>query len=209
MTEQIESIDSLRTDILREIANIGTGHAASALSALLGRTIIQTVPKVKLIHISEMPESLGGAEKVVVSGMMHITGDISGYLLIIFDIDQADSIISLVMGKQPRRRSKARSRFSAMDKSVLTETFNIMSGSYLTAVAEFTNLTMSQSIPYFCMDMVGAILNTASVEIGKSGDYAILFNSELYSENDCIDSNLILLPDESSCDKLLNSLGII
>jgi chemotaxis protein CheY-P-specific phosphatase CheC len=46
LTEQIENIDSLRTDILREIANIGTGHAASALGALLGRTIIQTVPKV-------------------------------------------------------------------------------------------------------------------------------------------------------------------
>jgi Chemotaxis protein CheC, inhibitor of MCP methylation len=74
LAEYIGSLDNMRTDILREVANIGTGHAANALGMLLGKTIIQSVPNVKLIHISEMPDVLGGAEKVVVSGMLHIYG---------------------------------------------------------------------------------------------------------------------------------------
>ncbi len=203
----IEGLDSMRTDILREIANIGTGHAANALGSLIGKTIIQSVPNVKLVPISDMPEVLGGAEKVVAAGMLHIAGDIGGYLLIIFDLEQADGVISLLLGRKPRRRKTPRRRFSAMDKSVLTETFNIMSGSYLTAVAEFTNLRTTQSVPYFCMDMVGAIISAASVEVGKFGDYAVLFKSQLYNENECINSDLILLPDENSCEKLLSSLG--
>jgi chemotaxis protein CheC len=199
----------MRTDILREIANIGTGHAANALGSLLGKTIIQSVPNVKLIPINELPDALGGAEKIATAGMLHITGDISGYLLIVFDLEEADNIISLALNRKPRRKKVVRQRFSELDKSVLNETFNIMSGSYLTAVAEFTNMQTKQSVPYFCMDMVGAIISTASVEIGKSGDYAIFFKSQLYNEKESINSDLILLPDEKSCDKLLNSLGML
>jgi chemotaxis protein CheC len=209
LDNKVDNFDSLQVDILREIANIGTGHAAGALGMLLGKTIIQSVPKVKLIPIYEMQDVLGGPEKVVVAGMLRLSGDISGYLLIIFNLDQADKIIALMMGKTPSKRKSERRRFSTLDKSVLNETFNIMSGSYLTAVASFTNMVLQQSIPFFCMDMVGAVLSTASAEIGKSGDYAIFFESELYSENEPINSALILIPDESSCKKLLESLGLV
>jgi chemotaxis protein CheC len=209
LDNKINNFDSLQVDILREIANIGTGHAANALGTLLGKTIIQSVPKVKLIPIYEMQDVLGGPEKVVTAGMLRLSGDISGYLLIIFNLSQADRIISLMMGRKPVKRKSERKRFSALDKSVLNETFNIMSGSYLTAVASFTNMVLHQSTPFFCMDMVGAVLNTASAEIGKSGDYAIFFESELFSENETINSDLILIPDEGSCNKLLESLGLL
>lgn len=147
MDNKINNFDSLQVDILREIANIGTGHAANALGTLLGKTIIQSVPKVKLIPIYEMQDVLGGPEKVVTAGMLRLSGDISGYLLIIFNLSQADRIISLMMGRKPVKRKSERKRFSALDKSVLNETFNIMSGSYLTAVASFTNMVLHSPPP--------------------------------------------------------------
>ena len=160
-----ENLDSIQQDVLKEIANIGSGHAATALSAMLGCPIAQSVPNVLLVPLSEMSTVLGGAEKVVVAGMIKIDGD--------FRI--SDNGADLTRRKNNRhglRRRKARFKielykFSALDKSVLAETANILGGSYLSAIAEFTGLRVSSSVPYLCIDMVGAVMSVAVAEAGK------------------------------------------
>jgi len=203
-------MDELREDVLREIANIGSGNAATAMSALLNKPIEQSVPNVRLVPLAEIPDMLGGAEKVVVAGMLQLTGDFSGYLLMVLDFDQAEKIISMVLG-EPGSRSKKMSlhRFSELDQSVLCEMVNIMGGSYLTAVAEFLKLRVSPSIPYLCVDMVGAVISVAVAETGKTGDFAILFQSELFNERERIIGSLFLVPNEKSCNTILESLGFL
>ncbi len=201
-------MDELQHDVLREIANIGAGHAASALSALLNRPIVQSVPEIELVPISKLPEIIGDAEKVVVGGMVDINGDFSGHLMMLLDFVQAERIVSLVLDK-PMRKTEKLHRFSTMDKSVLSETLNILGGSYLTAISEFTNLKVLQSIPYLSIDMAGAVLNIVIAEAGKTGDYALLFNSELYNDDEKLFGNLFLVPRDDSCKILLQSLGIV
>ena len=67
MNSHSDNIDGEKRDVLTEIANIGAGHAATALATLLERPIVQSVPNVMLIPLSTMPEQLGGAEKLVVA----------------------------------------------------------------------------------------------------------------------------------------------
>ncbi len=208
MNSNSDNIDVEKKDVLREIANIGAGHAATALAALLDRPIVQSVPNVVLIPLSDMPEQLGGAEKLVVAGLLDMTGDLSGFFMVVLEFDQADKIISMMLGKKlrPRKPDSIR-RFSAIEKSVISETVNILGGSYMTAVSELTNLFVAPSTPYLCIDMVGAVLNIAIAEAGKSGDFAIFFQSELFNEKERIIGDLFLIPDKSSCDKILESLG--
>ncbi len=203
-----QNMDELQHDVLKEIANIGAGHAASALSALLNRPIVQSVPEIEPVPISKLQDVIGDAEKVVVGGMVDIDGDFSGYLMMLLDFVQAERIVSLVLGK-PMRKTEKLHRFSTMDKSVLSETLNILGGSYLTAIAEFTNLKVIQSIPYLSIDMAGAVLNVVIAEAGKTGDYALLFNSELYNDDEKLFGNLFLVPRDDSCKILLQSLGIV
>lgn len=208
MNRDLGTMDEMKRDVLKEIANIGSGHAATAMAALLGRPVTQSVPSVRLVPLAEMPDILGGAEELTVAGLLRLTGDFSGYLLLFFDFDQAEKIISLVMRKPGRKTGKSGlHRLSAMDKSVLSETVNILGGSYLTAIAEFTGLGVTPSIPYLCIDMVGAVIGVAAAETGKTGDLAVLFESELYSEKDRIIGNLFLIPDGKSCRTLLRALG--
>jgi len=205
-----KKMDRLQEDVLREIANIGAGHAATALAALLDRPIVQSVPNVKLVPLAEMPDMLGGAEKIVVAGLLAIMGDLSGYLMMFLDFDQAEKIISMVQGKPLRKTEKLNlHRLSAMDKSVISETVNIMGGSYLTAISEFTQLNVFSSVPYLSVDMVGAVISVAVAETGKTGDFAILFQSELFNDKERIIGNLFLIPDEDSCKKIMRSLGLL
>lgn len=210
MNSNSDNIDADKRDVLREIANIGAGHAATALAALLERPIVQSVPDVILIPLSDMPNQLGGAEKLVVSGLLDISGDIAGFFMIVLELEQADKIISMMLGKKKRPLQPGKMRkYSAIEKSVITETVNILGGSYLTAISELTNLHALPSTPYLCVDMVGAVLSIAIAEAGKTGDFAVSFKSELYNEKERIIGDIFLIPDQSSCDKILHSLGYV
>ena len=208
--DAVNHIDGEKTDVLREIANIGAGHAATALAALLDRPIIQSLPSVMLLPLNDIPDQLGGAEKLVVAGLLDLTGDITGFFMVVLDFFQADKIISMMLGKKPRQpKTGAIRRFSAIEKSVITETVNILGSSYLTAISEMTNLFSTPSTPFLSIDMVGAVLNIAIAEAGKTGDFAILFQSELCNEKDRIIGDVFLIPDKASCDKILESLGYV
>ncbi len=208
MNGDSNNIDVEKRDVLKEIANIGSGHAATALAALLDRPIVQSVPKVMLLPLGDMPRQLGGAEKLVVAGMIDITGDISGFFMVVLNFDQADKIISMMLGKKisPLKPGSTR-KFSKVEKSVITETVNILGGSYMTAISEMTSLDAAPSTPFLSIDMVGAVLSIAIAEAGKTGDFAIFFQSELFNEKDRIIGNVFLIPDKASCDKILGSLG--
>jgi chemotaxis protein CheC len=209
MNSNSENMDVEKKDVLKEIANIGAGHAATALAALLERPIVQTVPNVMLIPLPEMPSLLGGAEKVVVAGLLDISGDLSGFFMVVLEQEQADRIIGMMLGKQPKSKPGSVRKYSTVEKSVISETVNIIGGSYMTAIAEMTNLKVLPSIPYLCIDMVGAVLSIAIAEAGKTGDFAIFFQSELFNEKEKIIGNLFLIPDKASCDKILESLGYV
>ena len=205
MERNAEQLNALREDILREIANIGAGHAACALSALVGRPIVQSVPAVRFVPLQELAETLGGAEKLVAAGLLNLSGDFSGSLLIVLDFAQAEKLISMIKGNPADRNESF--GFSAMDESVLSETVNILGGSYLTAIAEFTGLAAYPSVPFLCVDMVGAVISVPAAESGKTGDYAVLFQSELFNETDRIVGDLFLIPNAGSCERLLEALG--
>ncbi len=79
MDNKIDNFDSLQVDILREIANMNRPQLPRPGYAL-GKTIIQSVPKSSL-YDNEKQDVLGGPEKVVVAGMLRMSGDNSGYLL--------------------------------------------------------------------------------------------------------------------------------
>lgn len=203
-----DHIDVEKKDVLREIANIGAGHAATALAALLNRPIVQSVPNVMLLPLNDMPKQLGGAEKLVVAGLLDITGDLAGFFMIVLEFEQADKIISMMLDKKIRPLKPGSIRkFSAIEKSVISETVNILGGSYMTAISEMTNLKATPSTPFLSVDMVGAVLGIAIAEAGKAGDFAMFFQSELCNEKDRIIGDLFLIPDKSSCDKILESLG--
>jgi chemotaxis protein CheC len=111
------------------------------------------------------------------------------------------------IGGIEREATDALWQMNELEESVVAETVNILGGSYLTAICEMTGLCANQSTPYLCVDMVGAVMSVVLAEAGKAGDFAIFFKSELFNDDDRIMGDVILLPDEESCGKILRSLG--
>src|SRR4051812_9665439 len=78
-------MSTARLDALREVANIGAGHAATALSTLTGTRIMISVPMVNVVPPGDfIPEIAPGVEVVAVQ--MAMSGDISGQTVFVLAV---------------------------------------------------------------------------------------------------------------------------
>ena len=68
--------------------------------------------------------------------------------------------------------------YSELELSALNEIGNILAGSYLSSLADFTNLNMQPTVPALAIDMAGAILSYGLLQFGQMGDQALLIDTK-------------------------------
>jgi chemotaxis protein CheY-P-specific phosphatase CheC len=105
-------------DVIREIGNIGAGNAATALSGILGRRVDMSVPEVKIIPLSYVPQILGEPEDPVVGGMVSMSGGLTGQILLVLGIREAYILASIMWRKGHGAHGKYRHIDSVGARSV-------------------------------------------------------------------------------------------
>ncbi len=208
--EYSEKITSLHLDILKEIGNIGAAHAATALSDLLNKKIDMQVPNVSMVTFEEMMEISGGAENVVVGIFLRIEGDVEGSMFFILPIEQANQFIRHLIHEPSFNFSNP--PVSEIGLSAMQEMGNILSGSYLSALSDFTGLKIYPTVPGLSIDMFGAIISIGLIELSQVSDHVIVINTTIFDEeNETLDSvhgHFFLLPDPDSFATIFNALGV-
>src|SRR5437762_13730848 len=76
--DDIRSLKALQLDALKEVANIGAGHAATALSQMIGGTIMSSVPTINFSCLDEIPPQVAEPDEPVPAVLMHMLGDLTG-----------------------------------------------------------------------------------------------------------------------------------
>ncbi|HAQ06192.1 MAG TPA: CheY-P-specific phosphatase CheC [Bacillus bacterium] len=206
----LKSISDVHLDILKEVGNIGAGHAATALSTLLNKKIDMKVPSVRVVSFDEMMEMAGGAESVVASVFLRIEGDAPGRMFFILPIQQAEKFISQLIGDQSFTFTEQPVNDLAM--SALQELGNILSGSYLSSLSDFTRLSMYPSVPALSIDMAGAVISFGLLELSQVSDFAIVIDTALNEEDaqlpESVKGHFFLLPDPDSFNIIFKALGV-
>lgn len=205
----IEKINSLHLDVLKEIGNIGAAHAATALSSLLNQKIDMRVPNVRIVSFDEMMELAGGPDNVVATVFLRIEGDVSGSMFFILSLPAATYFIQQMIGVNDF--SFDSSSHSELTLSCLQELGNILSGSYLSSLSDFTRLHLYPSVPSLTIDMVGAVISFGLLELSQVSDYAIVIDTVLEKDDhafEMVNGHFFLLPDPDSFEVIFNSLGV-
>lgn len=205
MLNDINDLNNIQLDVLKEIGNIGSGNAATALANMLGRKIEMDVPRTKILEFKEVSETLGGAELPVVGILFKVSGDLTGNILFILQKRDAVTLVSMLMQKTPDYDGE----FTELELSALKEIGNILAGSYLSALSGLTNLKILPSVPYMAIDMAGAILSVPAIEFGKVGDTVLYIETEFCEGSDKVVGDFFLIPDLDTYDVLLKALGVI
>ncbi len=199
------SMNDLQFDVLREIGNIGSGHAATALAKLLNQKIDIKVPKAELCDFSKLADIVGGAENLVVGILLTLSDDVEGMMMFIMEKNAAYHLLRKMMwceidDEQP---------LDEIQLSALQEIGNIITGAYLSSLSDLTRLTISSSVPYIAIDMAGAILSVPAIEFGKVGDKALMIQAEFGRDDaDDIKGFFLLIPTMESYSAIMSSLGL-
>ncbi|WP_064093692.1 chemotaxis protein CheC [Rossellomorea aquimaris] len=205
-----EKISNMHLDILKEIGNIGAGHAATALSTLLDKKIDMKVPSVKIVSFDGMMDMVGGPDNVVVSVFLRIEGDAPGSMFFLLPLKQASSFIQSMI--QDDTFSFDEPPYSDLGLSAMQELGNILSGSYLSSLSDFTKLNLLPSVPALSVDMVGAIIGFGLLEISQESDYAIVVDTALKDDenlnSESVKGHFFLLPDPDSFEIIFKALGV-
>lgn len=199
----LNELAAFKLDVLKEVGNIGAGNAATALSRLLDKPVDMNVPTVSLIPFEQVADKVGGFEQVVIAVFLRVEGDAPGNMFFIIDEDSAKRLLRNLLSMDVQDEG-----YSEMEYSALGEIGNILAGSYLSSLADFTHLYLSPTVPAIAVDMAGAILSYGLVHYGEMGDSALLIDTTFLEGQEELAGHFFLIPDPESFDKIFSALGV-
>lgn len=204
--EDIRSLKANQLDALREIANIGAGHAATALSQMTGGTIMISVPTINIARLEDVPPQISGPEEPVAAVLMNMLGDLTGRTLLVFPHPTAIRVAEIMLGR-PRG---CEFELGEIEQSALKEAGNILSGAYLNALSEFMGLMLLPSPPSLAVDMSSAVLTTAYLQFGTDRDYVFCVETEFFMHElqEHLRGFFLLLPDVASLHAILRAIRV-
>lgn len=200
-----KSITDFEIDQLREVMNIGVSHASTALSQMIKKRVVITVPKVIIDKVENVVSIIGPEKEVVTAIILEILGDAPGMMTFIFPHDESGREIVKLINFITKQEDDGKKVLSEYNISVLKEVGNILCGASLTAFSKFLDINMVQSVSEAVTDMLGSIVNSVMAEIGQSSDHALIFKVAFKVEGEDINPELFFFIDPRATYKILES----
>ncbi len=204
MTASGSQLPPVQLDALREVVNIASGHAATALSQLTRRRVMISVPELAVAALTEIPALLGYGEKVVVIAMQ-ILGDVNGHLVFLMPSANATVLAELLT-----RRPVTDGDFDPLARSSLMETGNVLGGAYAGALSQITGTMVMLSVPIFGVEPPDDVLRQQRDRGPDRGSLALCLETTLTFDEagPRFDGHILLVPSKASLDMILTALRV-
>ena len=189
---------TFQLDALRELANIGSGTAGTALSQMLGRSVDISVPNAFVLPLAEAVDAVGAAEEDVTGVVIPLQGELDAVVLLVFPVADAATLCGL-LGVEAG---------TEVGLSALSEIGNILGASYVGAIAAMTGLHLDLTPPQTVTDMLAAIVSTVLASRAAETDTAMILDSELQVEGEACSLGFMLLPAAGEVQEMLKRMGV-
>jgi chemotaxis protein CheC len=192
------NLTDLQLDALREMSNIGSGNAATALASMLGQSVDLRVPTALALELADAVDAVGNPEDTVSAVIIGVFGDLDATVLLLFDPESANTLCSLLgVEGDPE-----------MALSALGEIGNILGSSYVQAMGTMTNLHMEPHPPVAMSDMLGAIVASVLAVTAADTDLALLLDSKMTVDGTACKFGFLYVPSGAGVALLLDRLGL-
>ncbi len=204
--DDIRDLQALQLDALREVENIGAGHAATALSQMTGHRIMITVPQVSVTRLEDAAGLLGDPPPVVAAILLHMLGDLTGRTLLVFPEPAARRLCDLLLKRAPGTTTA----FGPLEQSSLKEAGNILCGAYMTALSSFMGMMLLPSVPVLQVDLATAVITSAYLDFGSERDYVLCVETafQFGGPGEELRGHFLLVPDVASLRAILRAVRL-
>ena len=201
--DDLIEMNNMQVDALKEIVNIASGNAATALSQLLQKKIDMGVPVVEIKPFEEVAKRIGDEEELVIGTLLKVLGDVPGNVLLIVKEKNAKEISDTLLNGLTVEYN------DEMFLSVFQEIGNIIGNAYLTAMSSFLDVNLLSSIPYISVDMLFSVMSTAYIDANETDDYVIDMCCSLFEDDVEVGLNLFFIVPGKSLKLLIKKIDKI
>ena len=178
------------------MANIGAGHAATALSKLVGgRKVGVEVPRATLVERRQLP-ALIGRDAPQVAAVLRILGELQGQLALVLPQPAAQALCGMLLNVPC-------SAIAAAERDAFSEAANILASACLSAVGQLTGFRVLPSTPELVVESTGDLARRLH---GEGSDVALVIETRFFAPP--VDGQLFLVPSIESVRPLLERLGV-
>lgn len=198
-------------DILKEMGNIGTGNAVTALSRLIKQKIDVTLTDVGVISFDQLPEQFGGSKERVCGIFCHIDEPSQSTILNIFEMKPLMKLIASLAGKKSKldpNKVNSKEDLDDFAVSTITEMGNIMAGHYASALADLLETKLMIDIPEFAMSNAGELGEFLSQELRSIADVIIIIKTSVKISELKLKGIFFFIPDIKTLKMFFTRLGI-
>lgn len=164
--------DDLNLEVLRELGSIGAGNAATALSEILQQPVTIEVPKVYTLPPHLIQKYYGYHDRTVTAIYSQLSGDMDCDILLLFDPEEEKKIVTLMTSAPSPEEIDPE-----MAKSAIEELGNILIGSFLSAIANFTGIKLLPTYPQRAMDAFDAIIDNFLIKQAIFSNISLVFET--------------------------------
>ena len=191
-------LTELQLDALREMANIGSGNAATALAAMLGRPVDLSVPSAKALPLADAVEAVGDVDELITAVGIPVVGDLGATVLLTFQPEHVGTLCGFLGAADDPE----------MELSALQEIGNILGSAYISAMGSMCGLELEPAPPLAASDMLGAIVSSVLAPVAAYSDVALLLDSAMIVEGSECRFGFLFVPDEEGVATVLGRLGL-
>lgn len=191
-------------DILREIGNIGGGHALTSLSMMIDQPLELDVPVCRVVNRDLAGSILSDPEALYAGISMTMAGTVDCVLALILDKGFTRMIIDVLDDAGPTFDVES---LTDMQRSTLCEVGNIMGNSYINALGDLLETQIDVSVPHIVIDTGRRVLESF-VDTHSLGSDSVLFvNSSFRSGDNKLESYMLMCPTDETLTNIFEKLG--
>jgi chemotaxis protein CheC len=188
-------------EIIREFANIGAGSAATALGTMLDVDLMNDVTSCTIMPLSEVPEWLGGAEKIVAGTYTQLCGSLRSGILVVLPSESAIMLLRHLTKEKVDLAS-----LSELQRSCLKEVGNICLCWYLIAVSKMIDIDMIPAPPDAAVDLLGAVLDMPLAALGAKVDTVLAVHTCFKALDKEFEGYFLMLPEDQTLKVILDRM---
>jgi len=198
-------LNETQTDMLKEFGHIGSAHAATSLSIMIGRDIDICVPDVRVAPLDVLGSLIEPDEPMAALyfQLLDLDSQNDGHIYLLFPDQSARRIVDVLLSQEIGSTRE----ISETERSALMEVGNILISSFGDASAELLGMGILPSPPSYRQATARRLIEDIPVEIGRSGAPVIIFKTSLSEASLQMYGYLLLLPEPQTLDKILLLLG--
>ena len=195
---------------LKELSNIGSMNAMTALSNFMGKNLEIPLSNVEMFPFVEISEMLEDHETEIIVAVSDVIGD---DVFSIIQIFSKSSIVNVINNLSEKKKIKVNKINKIQDlddysTSIVNEFSNIIAGHYANALADIMGTTLIPGVPEISLDNCKGFQNDLIKKYSTNLDDLVFLSTNIIINELNFEGILWFIPNMNSLEHLFSSLGI-